>query len=262
MRATIIILLRLILILNSSCNSGKKLIEQYVEIEVSTYEDNSVIKASAMPNMKANSFLAPFERRFEYLLINVPKIHQPEKNKERNAIWSLYPDTIQLKCKYLKKFSRDKALTSYFKQTLQPLLDSTIKIAVHFTTDELLEVASKFFYCDKVLPDSSVQAHICIGLNGIKEANWQKDYTLLEAFCYEAIFDDLDEENSPIWNAFEKIIRESEQKHKSTFVSSEEYLEKVKFDVIERMKTSEILKLELLAYYQFNKNNLAFSLKD
>ena len=35
-------------ILNPSCNSSKKLINQQVEIEVSIYEDNSVIKASAM----------------------------------------------------------------------------------------------------------------------------------------------------------------------------------------------------------------------
>ncbi len=66
------------LILNPSCNSGKKLINQQVEIEVSIYEDNSVIKASAMPKMKENNSLAPYEKRFEYLLINVPKIHQPE----------------------------------------------------------------------------------------------------------------------------------------------------------------------------------------
>ena len=65
------------LILNPSCNSGKKLINQQVEIEVSIY-DNSVIKASAMPKMKENNSLAPYEKRFEYLLINVPKIHQPE----------------------------------------------------------------------------------------------------------------------------------------------------------------------------------------
>lgn len=65
-------------ILNPYCNSGKKLIDQYVEIEVSIYKDNSVIKASAMPKMKANNSLAPYEKRFEYLLINVPKIHQPE----------------------------------------------------------------------------------------------------------------------------------------------------------------------------------------
>jgi hypothetical protein len=66
------------LILNPSDHSGKKLINQQVEIEVSTYEDNSVIKASAMPKLKSNSYFIPYEKRFEYLLINVPKIHRPE----------------------------------------------------------------------------------------------------------------------------------------------------------------------------------------
>ena len=31
--------------------------------------------------------------------------------------------------------------------------------------------------------------HVCIGLNEVKEASWAKDYTLLEAFCFEAIFE-------------------------------------------------------------------------
>jgi hypothetical protein len=66
------------LILNPSDHSGKKLINQQVEIEVSIYEDISVIKASAMPKMKESNSLAPYEKRFEYLLINVPKIHLPE----------------------------------------------------------------------------------------------------------------------------------------------------------------------------------------
>lgn len=212
-----------------------------------------------MPKLKSNSYLIPHEKRFEYLLINVSKIHQPKKFKERNAIWSLYPDTIQIKRKYLKKFSNDKALTSYFQKTMKPIVDANAKINLSYTMDELMEVSSKFFYCDKILPDSSVQAHICIGLNGIKEANWKKEYTLLEAFSYEAIFDDLDEEKSIIWKTFEQITTESEQKHKTKFSSSEVYLENVKLEVFDRMTNSEILKLELIVYYQFNKSNLSFS---
>jgi hypothetical protein len=65
-----------------------------------------------------------------------------------------------------------------------------------------MEVSSKFFYCDQVNPDTSIQAYVCVGLNGVKEAKWNKDYTLLEAFCYEGIFTQFDNERSHIWDAF------------------------------------------------------------
>jgi len=248
------------LILNPSCNSGKKLIDQYVEIEVSIYEDNSVIKASSMPKMKANSILALYERRFEYLLINVSEIHFPKKAERRKEIWDLYPDTTKLKRLYLNEYIQDEKLSNYFELTKTAIWDENFEATITFTIDELLEVASKFFYCDKVFPDSTIQSHVCIGLNGISEANWTKDYKLLEAFCYEAIFNDLDKDISEIDESYSFEKKEACQKYESMIVTLDLYLEDVRNELFARMQNNPVLRTELLEYYEHNKSNLAFKI--
>jgi hypothetical protein len=250
----------LFLISSLSLQAQQSIISEHVTIVISTYVQDNETRASAMPELKGDSKLMPHKRRFEYLLINVSAIHSPDKAKERMDIWKLYPDTVKLKRLYLNKFAEDKKLNNYFGETLKYIRDPAVKRKTGFTQDELMEVASKFFYCDQVMPDSSIQAHVCIGLNGIKEAAWTKDYTLLQAFCYEAIFNDLDRDTSLVWDSFGALKKESVQKYRGKPGSLEQYLNNVKLEVFERMKNNPLLKDELLAYYEMNKNNLAFEI--
>lgn len=246
-----------ILVFAISCQT-ESTVSDHVAIKIHTYDHENTTKAAAMPEIKDGSELMIYKRRFEYLLINISEIHLPDKSEERNRIFGLYPDTSEIKRLYLKKFTEDKKLTAYFKETMAPIHHPNRKISKTYTVDELMEVASKFFYCDKVLPDSSVQAHICVGLNGVKEANWEKDYTLLEAFCYEAIFNRFDDENSKIWDSFVSEKKEACEKYRSSISTLDQYLEDVKLSLFERIKNDGILRKELLDYYESNKGNLPF----
>jgi len=250
----------LCLLLFISCQTHQSIIRDHVTIEIYPYESENQVKAAAMPALRDDSELAPYKRRFEYLLINVSEIHLPEKAEERNAIFNLYPDTVALKKLYLEKYTRDKKLAAYFEETMAPITNANLETTKIYTADELMEVASKFFYCDLVEADTSVQAHVCVGLNGIKEATWEKDFTLLEAFCYEAIFHDFDQEESPIWESFVSKKREACQKYKATIITLDQYLEDVKLAVFDSMEHDEILKKALLDYYELNKTNLAFKI--
>ncbi len=256
-----ILLFLLLLFLSLSFGVKKSIIRENVTIKIYPYEYNGEMKASAMPELKPDSKLVSYNRRFEYLLINKSEIHQPEKSKERNKIWKLYPDTVKLKRLYLKKYVRDKKLVKYFEETIAPIENSTIEINKTFSENELMEVASKFFFCNKVNNDTTVQAHVCVGLNGISEANWEVDYTLLEAFCYEGIFNELDKENSLIWDSFVSKKREASLQCKNDLTTLNQYLENVKLNLFDRMKNDEILKKELLEYYKQNEDNLAFRIK-
>ncbi|MBI1837259.1 MAG: hypothetical protein HYR91_08350 [Flavobacteriia bacterium] len=53
--------------------------------------------------------------------------------------------------------------------------------------------------------------------------NWVKDFRLLEAFCYEGIFNDLEKDNSKIDKK-----KEAYQKYKSKIITLDKYLEDVK----------------------------------
>lgn len=248
----------LFLISGIACQAQKSIIRDHIALEVSTFEQDGKTRASAMPVIKKESELFRYKRRFDYLLMNVPEFHSPKQIEERNKLWQLYPDTVELKRSCFNKYADDKKLVGYFEETALFVTKPDMPRKNSFTEDELMEVASKFFYCDKVLPDSNVQAHVCIGLNGIKEASWNKDCTLLEAFCYEGIFNDLDKDSSQVWDSFGALKKESVKKYNAEIGLLDVYLEKVKLDVFERMENNAILKKELLSYYELNKNNLAF----
>src|SRR5689334_9824879 len=114
------------LISGISCVAQKKsIIRGNVSLEISTYEEKNETKATVMPDLKPDSKLMKYKKRFEYLLINVSEIHSPAKTQERNAIWKLYPDTIALKRLYLNKFIEDKNLVRYFEETAKYIKDST-----------------------------------------------------------------------------------------------------------------------------------------
>lgn len=190
-------------------------------------------------------------------------MHMREKHLERTKINDLYPDTVAIVDLYMKEYLKDQRLIGYFEETFEPIENSKFTTDRTFSVEELMDVASKFFFCDQVNPDSSIQTHVCIGLNGIAEAAWEKDYTLLEAFCYEAIFYGIsDNEYSEIWDAFGSEKKESVAHFKSVTASLDEYLENVKLDVFQRMKYNETLRTELLAYYKANANNLAFRIEN
>ena len=246
----------------ASCKNNDSIIEKNVEIAVHTYKQEGKVKASAMPELRPQSELLPYKRRFEYLLINVSEIHLPERSERRKEIWSLYPDTTNLKRLYLKEYDQDKKLTDYFEKTSAAITGSDHESIITFSTDELMEVASKFFYCDKVFPDTSVQTHICVGLNGVDEANWEKDYTLLEAFCYEGIFNDLVKDSSQIDKLYSFEKAEACKKYRDSITSLDEYLKDVRSELFSRMKNDAVLERTLLDYYEENEENLAFRISE
>jgi len=251
-------LLSILLIFGSFLSSDEFSIEDHIIIKIYPYEFKNEMRAAAMPELKADSELMKYKRRFEYLLINIPEIHLFEKMQERAEIGKLYPDTMEIKRLYLEKYAQDKRLVRYFEETVASITNLNFEIKKSYSIVELMEVASKFFYCDKVLPDSSIQSRVCVGLNGVKEANWEKDYTLLEAFCYEAIFNEFDSEDAKIWDIFISKKQESSQHFKMNITTLNQYLEDVKLAVFESMENDEVLKQELLDYYKLNRGNLAF----
>lgn len=250
----------LTLIVCISCQSKKSIIEENVSVEISVYENSGVKKATAMPILKSNNKLNTYKMRFEYLLMNVSEMHQPNGVNERTEIWNLYPDTIKLKRLYLDKFIQDLKLVKYFEETMAPIANPDLEITKTISQEELMEVASKFFYCDKLLPDTIVQSHVCIGINGIKEAQWDNDYTILAAFCYEAIFNDLDKDTSQINKAYKIEKQIACEQYRKSITSLDQYLEDVRLELFSRMKINDILKQKLLLHYELNKNNLAFKI--
>lgn len=241
---------------------NQSVIKKYVKIDVYTYESDGLTKMGGMPVFKASHNLKKYARRFEYLLINASAIFQPENRSRIVEIFNIYPNKKEIKRQYLQEFLDDQKLISYFEATLAPFENPALENKEIYSADEVMDVASKFFYCDLITPDTLVQAHVCIGLNGVKEAVWEKDYMLLAAFCFEAIFSNFENQPSAVWASFVAKKEEAGKKYLAEINSLDQYLMDVRNELFEQMKNDAILKNVLLDYYDANKDNLAFSIME
>lgn len=129
---------------------------------------------------------------------------------------------------------------------------------LHYTEAEMMEVASKFFFCDEVLADSAVVIHVCRGINGTYELNWNKDFEKLADFCYATIIKNWNNENYPIGTIAAKERDAASVKFKSLFTSKEQYLKDVGHELMRRMEHCEKLRECLLENYALQKKSLPF----
>lgn len=80
---------------------------------------------------------------------------------------------------------------------------------VQVTLQDLINVAVRFFYPDRVL-EKGFQGHICAGINGFKDFQGERNLQV-EAFCYEALFQELrsKEQRYRLRDKFSSLLAES-----------------------------------------------------
>lgn len=71
--------------------------------------------------------------------------------------------------------------------------------------DRMMRTAVRFFYPDAITP-GGIQAHICVGINGVRDAEDGRD-VVIEAFAYSAIFRDLLEPTHRVKQDFNEAAR-------------------------------------------------------
>jgi hypothetical protein len=233
------------------------------QIEVRVYPNTNETNggATAMVELAKSSPLWDYHRRFDYLILNTPAIHALDNGKWRSELFSLYPDTVALKKAYVSALTDDTVLQTYFQTTQKAILDPHSTDKSVYDRETLFEVASSFFYFDKVNTDSTVQAHVCIGINGVKDSPWKNDYTLLAAFCYEAIFNDFDQDFSVIDVAFIENKSGATEENRTHLNNKEEFLRLVRNDLYSKMAKDQRLRKVLLSYYRKHKADLCFRIK-
>lgn len=241
----------------SSISIAGQDLAKYFELKAEKYKENDGEYVGVSPAIKdgvidnLGKFIAKYPRRFRYLLAN---------NSKFQGLDSLYPDVAKMNRLYIEGIKSDEKFVKHFQNLTNPITSKTFK-RESFKKEELMKVASRFFFCDTIKPDKSIGSHICIALNGLKEAQFSKDYTILEAFCFEAIFAAI-EEKAPLRTKFVEnflaYIEESSKKEKLNISTDESYLQNVRLAVFERMKANTDLENVLLEYYRKNKDNLSF----
>lgn len=235
-------------------------LEKYIELKAEKYQEDGGEYVGVSPAVKLTAtdnigkFIMAHQRRFRYLLANNTKFQGLDKH---------YPDVVKMNKLYIDALKADEKFVADFNKLTSPAVSNQFKREV-FQKEELMKVASRFFFCDTVKPDKSIGSHICIALNGLKEAQFSKDYTVLEAFCFEAIFLEI-ESKAPkrtiFVENFLKYIEDTSNKEKPMFTTSQSYLQTVRLAVFERMQADAELERILLEHFQNNKDNLPFEIK-
>jgi hypothetical protein len=254
------LVLLFLLVAHFSIISAQVNLGDYFCLNVQYYQEGEEKYLGVSPELKTHApgklgqAMRQYPRRFRYILLN--------KSHFQNIYEPLYPDTNRINRLYIDALSKDSLFVYYFNRLASPFLQPEIK-KEKYTTGELMMVAARFFYCDGVRKDSTITSHICITLNGLKDAAFSKDYTLLEAFCFEAIFENLrttDDKPNIFVENFKSYIREAEQTKKASLTNLDDYLAQVRQYCFSRMESDVSLRQTLLDYYTRNRNSLPFTI--
>jgi hypothetical protein len=204
---------------------------------------------------KFSKFVTKHNLRFDYILW---------KNANKfNDVASFYPDTNRIRNEFCKTVINTKDIQNYFPSLTPDNITDWNIVADTFTTNELMLVASKYFYCDAInKKDTTIQSHTCVVINGQKEYKSERDLTLLEAFSIEAIFSYINKKKDPLfYREFYTFKRKMVKEKRADLTDFESFLIEIRNLCYTEMQNNSDLKEKLLNYYHKNRNNLNFIIK-
>lgn len=175
----------------------------------------------------------------------------------------MHPHKEKIDSFFCQSMKSNVTFNQHFSYLSDPQYATQQLSSMQFTQTEMMLAASRFFYCDKIeKEDTGIGYHICVGINGIKEIESQKDLTVLEAFCIEGIFDAMNHKKEAAFiKDFSNNIQKSKAERKKHFNDFNELLLGVRKDCFNEMEQNENLKKSLLAYYQKNKSTINFTIQ-
>lgn len=207
-------------------------------------------RINKQPDDEVSDFIQNHTHRFDYL---VNKIFMALLNAGNNF------DSVDINKKFCNAISAD-SFFQHFTLLTSGERHKNVR-SVSFSVPELMSIASRFFMCDNIRQkDTSISSHICVTLNGIADLRVNRDYTVLEAFCFEAIFRNLGGKPKFLNNFF-AYVKNSTDRNKNQYRDLPSLLIKVRDECYADMEKDKDLEDVLLNYYQQNKDNINFKIE-
>jgi hypothetical protein len=100
--------------------------------------------------------------------------------KRERELSKLLPDTIAIRKRFRDMLEQDTAYARFFHHAMPDHRVPDIRI------DSLLYIASRFYYLHRA-SGGGVTAHICVGINKVKELVRTEGSPYYAAFCYQVI---------------------------------------------------------------------------
>lgn len=232
----------------------------YFYLDISTREENGESVKSYSPEIDTShqdslsAFIVQHYNRFSYLLWN--------KLGDLGSVAEIYPDTTTMDSAFCALIRKNDLFLFYLNNVLPASIRPSGMMPDTFTTEEMMTVASRFFYCLEIQEtDTIILSHICVSIKDQEFIPFKRDMTLLETFAFEGIFNSLlNDEKSRIDTNFKRYISESTDRYKDHAGSLDELLITVRHECYALMEDDEDLRHSLLRYYRDNRDNLNFIL--
>lgn len=215
----------------------------YVSTEMNSSVDTDFGKAIKESNL-----------RYDYLLTRM--------FRNDSAFMRLFPDSIKIKELFCQQLKGPSPFRNNFELICPSKFLDKPTARGQFSQSEMMFVASRFFYCNKVNKDTAIVPKICVGINGIKEMKADRDLAALESFVFEAIFNLMQASEEPKFlGDFTQSIQNSMMKRKQNITNLDDFLIQVRNDCFRDMEQNQALQKSLMAYYEKNKSTINFTIQ-
>lgn len=239
--------------------------KEYANIFTVKVRDNSdkPYVTTEINNLPDNHFLAGFVNNnklfIDYILMNYLTI-------DRKKLNSLTADTVELNNYFLNSLRTDTIFNKYFLEAThyylttvgKEITDHKVHGKLMLSPDSLVTIATRFFYATRLKDNGDAQWSVCVGKNGYHYNKKDNMLPLIEAFCFNAIMEDLKTEEYKIISDFQKNIKELQSQ--KTDKNGEEKLDYYRQTMYQMMQQNDKLRKLLIDKYENKKRILNFEL--
>ncbi|OZV68616.1 hypothetical protein CA834_09100 [Winogradskyella aurantia] len=231
------------MVICASCKRSKEkearfILDNFATLEFIIFEQPG--KSLLLPDIKLvniqdtlGTVIGKNPRRYEYLLKNRINV---------DSFLKVLTDTTKAKA-VNSSFLNNNEFQGYFYSTFYD--DEGNQGS--FREEELMKIGSKFFLAEKM--GHQFRTRICVGINGLDEVEYPyKDYTLLEALVYEALFERLTQENAEEPTLLQNLDAYSSKAISSLDETVMDSLDFVRASAFDAMENDDDLKTHLLGY--------------
>ncbi|WP_028788185.1 hypothetical protein [Terrimonas ferruginea] len=236
--------------LQASPSTAQADLHRYIRLHIQYYQEDGERYLGVSPELVTSgtdllsAAMKKYPRRFRYVLLN--------KTRFQGIYEKYYPDTIRINRLFTDTLAHDSSFMRVFTQLSQPFIKKENR-PVSFTREQMMKVAARFFYCQSVRNDTTISTTICIGRNGLTNLDTGEDQALLEAFCFEAIFEKY-YQSPGVRNQFIKnfltYVEEGQARYSYLLNDRELYLVSVRNYCFEKMENDRELEEALMNYYE------------
>ncbi len=217
-------------------------VNKYITLEVEKIDYDGKVVEYVSPkfidnNDSISKKINKYPRRFRYLLTNKTNLE---------TISKVMPDSVKAMAMFRAEIN-SKQFKDYFYKTFYAQKEK-------FTEKELMNIASKFFLAEKYKNTFGIRT--CISINGLSDEN-KRDFTLLEAVVFEAIFAKLRDSNDKNPKFKQNMEMYRDEAIRKLNENTKDSLMFVRNSVFKSMENDNDLRNYLINYINTNNKNVA-----